>query len=284
MSSSKNPFSSEEIETAAPLQWPEVVPESPSLENSPSDSQLSKDFVAILRQDLNDAEEGQEKPPAESAASEGLAAMHQQVFEEAVRSGREAGYREGYDKGSQDGYKESYNEGFQQGYREGREKGAAEGRAEAKRALDNEVAYLGQLMGALSEPLAQVDDQVEKELTTLAMTVAKHLVRRELKTDPGQIVAVVREALAALPMSQRQVTLFMHPQDAELVRSALHLDEANVPWRIVEEPLISRGGCRVETEVSRIDATVETRMATVIAAALGGERAEDREVGNVGGD
>jgi flagellar assembly protein FliH len=46
-------------------------------------------------------------------------------------------------------------------------------------------------------------------------------------------------------------------------------------WRIVEDPLITRGGCKVDTEVSHIDATVENRLAAVIATLFGGEREHD---------
>ncbi|RMG30702.1 MAG: flagellar assembly protein FliH, partial [Gammaproteobacteria bacterium] len=46
-------------------------------------------------------------------------------------------------------------------------------------------------------------------------------------------------------------------------------------WKLVEDPTLSRGGCRVETESSRIDATVEQRLHAVLARFLGGERQGD---------
>ncbi|MOA05705.1 flagellar assembly protein H [compost metagenome] len=39
-------------------------------------------------------------------------------------------------------------------------------------------------------------------------------------------------------------------------------------WRIVEDEALLPGGCRVETEHSRIDATVETRIAQATAQLL----------------
>ncbi len=262
MNSSKDAFTEAELQQAAPWRLPEMTP---------SDS-----FAEALEQDLNpepEPEEAAEPPPVPTA--EELEAMQRQAFEEAAKEGRERGYREGFDKGSQEGYKEGYDKGFQQGYREGRDKGEAEGRAAAEQSLAREAEYLGRLMSALTEPLEQLDREIEEELAALAIAVARQLIRRELKTDPGQIVAVVREALGLLPSSQRTATVTMHPEDAALVRSALKLDQTRVPWRIVEDPLIGRGGCRVETEVSRIDATVEARLAAVIAASFGGERRDD---------
>ena len=132
------------------------------------------------------------------------------------------------------------------------------------------------MMSCLSEPLADLDTTVESELVALAIAIAKHLVRRELKTDPGQIVAVVREAIGALPVTKRHVQLHLHPEDAVLVREALSIAHDERPWRIVEEPTMTRGGCRVVTEVSQLDSTVERRLGAVIAAALGTEREQDR--------
>ena len=105
--------------------------------------------------------------------------------------------------------------------------------------------------------------------------MAKQLVRREIKTDPGQIVAVVREALSVLPIASQNVRLHLHPEDAVLVRAALSLNEGEYAWRIVEDGLQNRGGCQLMTDSSRIDASVETRLAAIIAKVLGGERGSD---------
>jgi flagellar assembly protein FliH len=46
-------------------------------------------------------------------------------------------------------------------------------------------------------------------------------------------------------------------------------------WEIVEDPTLTRGGCEVETDDSRVDATVERRLAQVISNLFGGERGGD---------
>jgi flagellar assembly protein FliH len=43
-------------------------------------------------------------------------------------------------------------------------------------------------------------------------------------------------------------------------------------WQIVEDPAMTRGGCRVRSEQSRVDASVEARLNAVIANVLGDER------------
>jgi flagellar assembly protein FliH len=88
-------------------------------------------------------------------------------------------------------------------------------------------------------------------------------------------VAVVREALAALPITSRSVRLHLHPEDAQLVRQAFSLNEQEAHIQVLDDPVQSRGGCRVQTDNSQIDATVETRLNALIARVLGGEREED---------
>ncbi|MBP1150435.1 MULTISPECIES: flagellar assembly protein FliH [unclassified Methylocaldum] len=193
--------------------------------------------------------------PAMPTAEE-IEAMQKQAYEEA----RAAGFKEG----SEQGYRDGREEGYRQGYNEGRVNAASL------------AQRLQELIDCLSEPLAEVGDRVEQELVALAIAVAKQLIRRELKTEPGEIIAVVREAMAILPSSARKIALHLHPDDAELIRSTLALDELGPRWKVVEDPLLTRGGCRVTTDTSYIDATVEKRLASTIARLFGGERDEDR--------
>lgn len=158
-------------------------------------------------------------------------------------------------------------EGFQQGLQEGRDRGREE--------LLNSVRCLEQILKTLDKPLEELDDSVEQQLAQLAMLVARQLVRRELKTDPEQVVGIVREALALLPVAARDVQLALNPEDAGIVRDALSLHEGEQAIRIVEDPVQSRGGCRVLTRTSQIDASIETRLNSVIAGVLGGQRHSD---------
>lgn len=165
--------------------------------------------------------------------------------------------------------KQAYAEGFALGHQEGVSAGQADTRAHVQR--------LDQMMRALSKPFENLDEQVEQEILLLTFALVRQLVRREIKMDPGQIVAVVREAMASLPTASRNARLYLHPDDAALVRDALSLGEGERPWRVMEDPVLTRGGCRVVTDTSQIDAGVETRLATLIATALGGERERDSQ-------
>lgn len=167
--------------------------------------------------------------------------------------------------------KQAYDEGFEQGKKEGFEFGHREGLNAARAAVER----LETLLCALNTPFKQLDDQVEQELVTLAIAIVRQLVRREVKTDPAHILGVVREALELLPVSSRNIRLVLHPEDAELVRKAYAVSETELAWKIVEDPVCARGGCKVLTDSSQVDATLESRLAALINTLLGGERDAD---------
>ena len=181
-------------------------------------------------------------------------------------------YQEAYDQGHEQGRESGYQEGFQKGYQEGSRKGYDEN----LHLLRQQAAEFSSLLESLNEPFKNLDQRVEQELVSLAMAVGAQIVRREIKVDPGQVVAVVREAVASLPVASQKITLRLHPEDAELVRSSLSLDEMTVPWQLIEDPLITRGGCQLDTESSHIDATIEQRLAVIFAQVMGGQRQDDQ--------
>lgn len=168
-------------------------------------------------------------------------------------------------------------EAWQHGYKDGHVEGVRKGEAElAKRIaeVDVKITALETIMGALARPLDELDAEVETELTRLALTIAKHLVRRELKIDPAQIIGIIRHTVSLLPLAARNVKIHLHPDDAAIVREKLARATGEPEWTLAEDPLMARGGCRLTTDTSSVDARFETSIATVLSGLLGDERAE----------
>ncbi len=162
----------------------------------------------------------------------------------------------------------------QQAYDEGLALGKREGLNASREVVAQNIALLQQICTVLERPLEQLDEVVEQELLLLTVAIAKQIVRRELKSDPGQVVAVIREALGQLPSGGLYTRILLHPEDAAFVKSALSL-EGNPNIEIREDPTLARGGCKVETDSSQIDASMESRIAEIAAEVLGGERHDD---------
>lgn len=173
--------------------------------------------------------------------------------------------------------KAAYQEGYEQGRTEGQRYGHQEALEEGRKAALERLAVLDRLMHGLQRPFEKLDDEVEQQLVTLVISMVRQLVRREIKMDPGQIIGVVREALAALPVAARNVRVILHPEDAELVREVYKLGDSDQQWSIVEDPTLQRGGCRVTTDNSTVDATLESRIGALVAPLLAAERDQDDE-------
>jgi len=171
--------------------------------------------------------------------------------------------------------KQAHAEGFEQGRSEGLEYGHREALEEGRRHIAQRLGDFDRLLSALDRPFQQLDDQVENEVVTLVIAMVRQLVRREIRMDPGHVVGVVREALGVLPVASRSVRVLLNPEDAELVREIYSLGDSEQKWQIVEDPVIQRGGCKVVTETSQVDATLESRINALIAPLLAGERSHD---------
>lgn len=229
--------------------------------------------------------EAMQKQAYEEAYAQGLADGHTAGeaagHAEGYAAGHATGYNEGLASGQENGYSQGFQEGHQQGHAQGYEEATAIGQHETRELQKQQAAQFASMMDALNEPFKKLDAKVEKQLVDLAIAIATHLVRRELKQDPGEVIAVVRAAVNVLPVAAQNISLHLHPADADLVKSALALTHTITSWNIVENPLITQGGCKVITDVSYVDATVEKRLASVISMVLGGEREEDNGIEEV---
>lgn len=170
--------------------------------------------------------------------------------------------REAYEEG----FAAGHGDGFAQGKREGLEAGAEQRRSQ--------VARLKAILQCLAAPLESLDEEVERSLVSLVMAIARQVVRADLAVRPEQILLLVREAIDALPTASRNVRLYLNPDDLSLVRESLGEELKNAQWIMREDAVLNRGGCRVESDSCRIDASVEHRLACVIAQVL------DREGGD----
>ncbi|MET0281659.1 MAG: flagellar assembly protein FliH [Steroidobacteraceae bacterium] len=154
---------------------------------------------------------------------------------------------------------------------------AAQAQIDAQQsALDEQVRVVNAALESLARPLAHVDDQIHEQIAQLAMQLARGLLRRELRTDPAQIIGIVRETVALLPAATRGVRVSLHPEDAALLRTKLVTSGPESAWSVSDDPALARGDCRVHTDYAQIDARMETRLKETLAVLLGDERSSPR--------
>lgn len=166
--------------------------------------------------------------------------------------------REGYDIG----LKKGKEEGFSEGKQEGLVVGKKEAIDLATKELEPKLKELNQLLTTLSHSLNEEDYNLEKTLFDLVKVIATSVIRKELELNPGSLMKVVKETIAALPHSKDNIKILMHPADKEYADSAIAQGGEN--WRAVVDEEITRGGCKIVTDQSEADATIEHRIQSVL--------------------
>lgn len=161
---------------------------------------------------------------------------------------------------------QAHEEGYKAGYEEGYAEGHAKSHAEGAQKNHEEAQRLAEIIGALEKELQQVDQQVAQELLDLALEIARQVLQQTIKVKPDLLLGVVREAISELPHFNQHAHLVLHPADAELVRTSMGEQLTHTDWKIFEDAQMERGGCRVETAHSQIDATLATRWKRVVSS------------------
>jgi flagellar assembly protein FliH len=162
-----------------------------------------------------------------------------------------------------------------QAYQEGFQKGHADGLSQAQQEITNKVAILESMLQQLAEPIQACGEQTQQELLQLAFAISRQIVRRELKQDPTQLIAIIRDALKLLPVGAKNIQVELHPEDAKVIKNVLPIDEDSPDsrWKLVEDPSMERGGCLLKTDNSNVDASVDRQVAVLFSRIAGGQRA-----------
>lgn len=152
-------------------------------------------------------------------------------------------------------------------YSQAREEGYRVGFNEGQQAALAEAQKFSALVQKLDEAIVGMEGEVAEELLALGLEIARQVVRETVRLQPEAILAVVKEALLQLPHQHAMV--FLHPDDAALVRIHLGDQLAHAGHRIQDDPALARGDCLIEAGNTRVDATVESRWQRIVAG-LGG--------------
>ena len=199
---------------------------------------------------------------AEAAARQAAADASETIDEAALALPTAEQIERMHDEARAEGYAAGYDEGKAQGHAEGYAAGHDEGQREAQAS----AMQIDTVMRNLQESIKELDQQVADRLLATAVEIASQMVQQSLRVKPELLLPVVREAVATLSAHSGHPALFAHPEDAALIREHLGEQLAHNNWRIIDDPQLSRGGCRAELGASEVDATFETRWRRVLEA------------------
>lgn len=144
------------------------------------------------------------------------------------------------------------------GYAAGHATAQAEGRAAASQLAER----LRGTLDALARPLAAVDAELERVLVAVTLEAARRIAQQELHLDPAKVALVVRDAVASLGSGARKVAVYVNPDDYAALAQALEGEiQSAEGWRLVADPEVLSGGCRIESEQASVVASLDARAA-----------------------
>jgi flagellar assembly protein FliH len=137
-------------------------------------------------------------------------------------------------------------------------------RAKAELEIEHADKY-GDLRDRLSETIAKVgaldseiNGDLEGEVVSLALQVAKKIVAREVTIDRDIALTLVKVSLAKLH-NRVVAEVHLNPEDFAYIRERLDQIDYRGKIELVEDRSISLGGCLIHTETGDIDARIESQ-------------------------
>jgi flagellar assembly protein FliH len=170
-----------------------------------------------------------------------------------------AGYRQGQQDGYDAGYEAARAEGFARGQAEGIERGLEEGQAQALAHLDQIGKPVDAALKALKKLKSDFKAAQRKEVVDLVGKIARQVIRAELALQPTQLLALVDEALAAMPPARDTIEVLMNPEELKRVTE---LDPKRAKkWNLLADPSLIPGEIRVKAGDHEVDAGCQGRLA-----------------------
>ena len=198
---------------------------------------------------------------------DGFATWRPHAFDDApahphgVRSAKDDRQRTAIEQTALQGARQA---GYQDGYRDG-----LVALESFKLAFATQMsAQLGALVEAFDAEFMQLESSMAEALAASAAALARQVVRSELATRPELVAAVATQAIEAVLLSAKHIRVHVNPADVPLVEQGAADALAARGARLLPDAALSRGGCRVESDLGRIDASIEVRWSQA-AATLG---------------
>lgn len=125
---------------------------------------------------------------------------------------------------------------------------------------------LGQLNDIIADAkrkYGKILEGAESELLKLSLKIAERIVGKALEMDRSVLLDIIHKAIQSLKY-QKEIRIRIHPEDVAYLKDQkmqlyAMLGESK-EIEVVEDPLVGRGGCIIDTEIGTIDARLETQL------------------------
>lgn len=172
--------------------------------------------------------------------------------------------------------KTGYDSGYERGHAEGTEAGHQAAHDESIQRFDQQHAdIVAAMRGAVTQIDAVKEDLMiaaERDVLDFAVSLATRLTFEIGRSHCESVVENLKRALR-LVASKTDLTIRVHPDDLAAMETfaagSLEQVDASRVVNIVVDDSVSRGGCKVESDRTRVDATLETQVDEMVSLLVG---------------
>jgi flagellar biosynthesis/type III secretory pathway protein FliH len=246
-----------------------------------AETEVQEEVHAIALEEVEQREQAQfEKGLAqgiEQGKAQGLEEGRLQGIEEGKLQGLEEGKTLGFEEGKALGIEEGKGHGLEEAVAEALEKGRAmgleeglaqgieQGERQARETMEQEVATQCEVLSQVAEglhDLLQDPQRFFNPLKRLAMHMAQHIARHELRISPQAIDALVQNCLNELDHPVKgAVVVELNPEDKKLLETLTTATMQGVHLEAV--PQLSSGSVRVIANDMVVEDLIENRLETL---------------------
>lgn len=144
-----------------------------------------------------------------------------------------------------------------------------QGRLEAEQAMES---GLQQTLRAFTNACDEVDtlhqnllEQSRGDMINLVIALSKKIIGRELTTGRDIIVDTLERAIE-LAIKHNEYDIWLHPDDLETAEKVVPKMISSVKKlehiTLKTDPSITRGGCKLDSNICTVDATIEAQLET----------------------
>ncbi|MCV6607780.1 MAG: flagellar assembly protein FliH [Campylobacterales bacterium] len=159
----------------------------------------------------------------------------------------------------QEEFNEKIEEERERSLAEGMEKGRAEAEQLLEGELKNRLEQLAQSVVKVESAAKNYDEilsNIEKELTTVALDIAKEVIEKEVEENSSEIAVNLAGNLLEDIKEASEITIRVNPSDSDAVKQHLM---ANPKVKIETDSAISLGGVIIMSNVGNINGDIHKR-------------------------
>ena len=127
---------------------------------------------------------------------------------------------------------------------------------------------LQSMLSSIEQPVTIIDDALHQKILEISVKIAEQIIRRELTTDSSQILDIVKQAIELIPNDQHNIVVHIHPNDDIHIKEIIKKADLSDRYQIQHDNSISVGGCKLTTNFSTIDMTVEHQISEIASELL----------------